>query len=129
MRQFITTIALLLFSAPLFAIGLGDIDLKSRLNQRFDAQIAIIVDDKTDAGDINVRLANIAHFKRAGIDRSIVAISLTFEPRRTDNGQMVIQVGSKGRILEPMIGFIVEIEHRGSRSLREYTAFLGLPDS
>ena len=129
MRQLIVIITLSLFSAPLFAIGLGDINLKSRLNQQYKAQIPVVINGEVDADEITVKLASIEHFKRAGIKRSGVVISFNFEPKRTDSGQMVIQVSSDRRVLEPMVGFIIEVEHRGSRSLREYTTLLGLPDS
>jgi pilus assembly protein FimV len=127
MKYLVAGTILLSLWSPAFAVGLGDIDLKSRLNQRMDADIPVLVDAETDVIDINVRLADSAYFKRAGLKRNAVVIGLTFEAVRLNAEQMVIKVRSRDVIKEPMVSFIVEVEHKGARSMREYTALLETP--
>jgi len=120
-------LACLLGSGQALAIGLGDIDLKSRLNQRLEAQIPVLVSADTDAEEVTVRLANTAHFKRAGLIRGADVLALKFKPKRVSADRMVIHVSSVDVIKEPILKFIIEVEHKGSRSLRQYTAFLETP--
>jgi len=127
MKHLITCMLLASLWTPAFAVGLGDIDLKSRLNQRFSADIPLRIDADADAVDINVRLAGRSYFKRAGLERSAAVMDLTFEPVRLDAEQMVIKVRSGKVVKEPMLSFIVEVEHQGARSLREFTAMLDTP--
>lgn len=110
-----------------YGLGLGSIDLQSRLNQRFDAQIPLIVPDETEPSEVSVKLANDSQFERAGIRRSGIASQLKFAPQRTEDGQMVIAVRSPDRIVEPMVSFVIEVEQGGMRTIRKYTAMLEAP--
>jgi len=127
MKYLISLTILVSLWGQAFAVGLGDIDLESRLNQRFSAQIPVLVDAETDAVDISVRLADTAYFERAGLKKNLTVIGLTFEPMRLNEEQMVIKVRSNNVVREPMVSFILEVEHKGLRSMREFTALLETP--
>ena len=119
---------LLYFTATsLYALGLGNLDLESRLNQPFSAKIPVLVSDDTQASDIDVKLAADSQFKRLGLKRSGTVSQFEFFPQRRADGQMIIEIKSKGRVTEPMLSFVLEVEQGGTRTLRKYTAMLEAP--
>ena len=110
-----------------YALGLGTLDLQSRLNQQFSAHIPVFVPDETEPSEVSVRLAPDSAFERAGIRRSGLASQLKFTAQRTSEGNMVIMVRSPDRIIEPMISFVIEVEQGGIKTIRKYTAMLETP--
>ena len=117
--------ALFLMSTSSYALGLGEIELESGLNQRFKAYIPVIVSEKAEPTDLVVSLADHNRFKREGFSRSGDVLSLSFTTMRTEDGGMVIKVISRDRIREPMLNFIIEVLYDGTRTLRSYSALLG----
>lgn len=121
------SLVLLLISSQAFAIGLGEIELTSRLNQRFEAQIPVLVNTETDAEDLTVRLADKVYFERAGLNRGANVLALRFEPKRLSADQMVIKVSTREAVREPILRFIIEVKYNDSRSIRQFTTFLEVP--
>ena len=109
------------------ALGLGNLELDSQLNQRLSANIPVFVPEEIDPSDINVRLAENAHFERAGIKRSNLVNQLTFSPKRTADGKMIISVSSRKRMVEPMLSFVLEVVQDEFRTVRQYTVMLPAP--
>jgi pilus assembly protein FimV len=64
-------LALSLYSVPpsVSALGLGDIELRSSLNQPLDARIALKSWRPGELEDLKVNLAGREHFDRAGMER------------------------------------------------------------
>ena len=125
MLRSMLVVALFLMSAPLYALGLGDIQLESGLNQRFKASIPVIVSEKAEPTDLVVSLADHNRFKQVGFSRSGDVLSLSFSAMRAEDGRMVIKVTSRDRIREPMLNFVLEVLYDGTRTLRSYSALLG----
>ena len=119
---------LLITASGVHALGLGNLNLQSRLNQQFSASIPLSVAQDIDSTEIVVKLASREHFKRAGFKKTAIVLGLQFETRRGDDGKMLITVTSAARITEPMLNFVLEVGQGGARSLRNYTAMLEVPD-
>jgi pilus assembly protein FimV len=109
------------------ALGLGNLELDSQLNQRLSANIPVFVPEEIDPSDINVRLAENSHFERAGIKRSDLVNQLTFSPKRTADGKMIISVSSRKRMVEPMLSFVLEVVQDEFRTVKQYTVMLPAP--
>jgi len=73
-----------------------------------------------------VSLASPAAFARAGIDRPLILNSLRFKVVRVD-GHPAIRVTSDQPVREPFLNFIVEVDWRSGRILRQYTVLLNPP--
>jgi pilus assembly protein FimV len=112
-----------LWLVPAHALGLGDVDVRSKLNQRFSAIIPVVDATPEDIESLTVRLASAADFERGGVDRADYLTTLTFS---LDPAGRVV-VSSKQISREPLLNFIVEARWRGGRVLREYTVFLDPP--
>ncbi len=126
-------LALLLISAALcapggaFALGLGEIHLKSALNQTFDAKIDLLSVKPDELDGIKVTLATPEAFERAGVDRLFILTKLRYEPGLDEEGRPVIHVTSRQAIREPFLNFLVEVNWAKGRLVREYTVLLDPP--
>lgn len=109
-----------------FTLGLGDIQTNSALNQRLDADIALLSASPEDAEQLIVKLASGEEFSRAGIDRPYMLTSLRFKTLEQD-GVPYIKVTSPKPIREPFLNFLLEIDWPQGHLLREYTILLDPP--
>ncbi len=114
----------LFWSASLQALGLGEVEVRSRLNERFAAAIPLDAASREDLDSLTVQIAAPDEFARRGIERSEQVGSLRFER----NGSRIL-VGSAQAIRDPFLNFIVEARWNGGRLLREYTVLLDPPSS
>lgn len=109
------------------ALGLGELAVKSSLNQPLEAEITLLeVRDLTSA-NIKTRLASAEDFTKAGVDRQFFLTGLTFTPVVGANGKSVIRVTSAKPVKEPYLNFLVEVLWPNGRLLREYTLLLDPP--
>lgn len=105
------------------ALGLGDIDVKSRLNQKFSGSIPLTSIGPDEADSLLINLASNEDFARAGIERSEYVSTLRFS---LDNSSATprIVVTSAQLAREPFISFMVDVRGKSGRILREYTILL-----
>ena len=114
-------------SVPAQALGLGDINSKSVLNQEFDANIDLLSVAAGELDAVRVRLASSEAFQRAGVERPFFLTLLKFRPERLDNGRTVVRVSSDFPIREPFLNFLIEVNWPQGKLLREYTVLLDPP--
>lgn len=108
-----------------YALGLGEIEMYSALNQSLDAEIAILSATEDELRDMRVGLAAPGAFARAGLLMSPVLASVDFAVDRRPDGKAVVKVTSDSPVLEPFLNFLLEVESPGSVKLvREYTVLL-----
>ena len=116
-----------LTSEMAYALGLGEVTLKSSLNQPLVAEIELL-DAKTLApGEVVPVLASAEDFNRAGVDRQYFLTDLTFTPILRPDGKSVIRVSSTKPVREPYLNFLIEVLWPSGRLLREYTLLLDPP--
>lgn len=112
------------FCTAAWSLGLGDIQVSSRLNQPLSATIPLTSLSEDDVDSLRVQLASPADFEKAGIERSDYLSSLKFS---VSGSKVRISSGEIAR--EPYIALLVEARAGGSRVLRGYTVLLDLPAS
>ena len=110
-----------------FALGLGEINSQSALNQKFKAEIDLLSVDQEEIQDLRVNLASDDAFQRAGIERLFILTGLKFEPMYSATGQPVISVTSEDPIREPFLNFLLEVNWPKGRLVREFTVLLDPP--
>ncbi|MFC1603069.1 FimV/HubP family polar landmark protein, partial [Pseudomonadota bacterium] len=120
-------LAVLLIPGGAFALGLGEIHLKSALNQAFDARIDLLSVKADELDGIKITLASPEAFERAGVDRLFILTKLRYAADLDDNGQPVIHVTSRQAIREPFLNFLIEVNWAKGRLVREYTVLLDPP--
>ncbi len=127
-RKFYIVILLALVPALANALGLGNLDLNSALNEPFDARIQLLSPTADELDSLTVNLADSNAFARAKIDRPFILSKLKFSLRRSvDDGPDYIRVYSQDPIREPFLNFLVEVSWSNGRLFREYTVLLDPP--
>lgn len=116
-----------LTSEVAYALGLGEVTLKSALNQPLVAEIELLDAKSLAPGEVVPVLASAEDFNRAGVDRQYFLTDLKFTPVLRPDGKSVIQVSSSKPVREPYLNFLVEVIWPSGRLLREYTLLLDPP--
>ncbi|WP_075188007.1 FimV/HubP family polar landmark protein [Teredinibacter haidensis] len=109
-----------------FALGLGEITLKSALNQPLNAEIELLQVRDLSESEILVGLASAQDFERVGVERPYFLTSLKFKVRLT-GGSPAILVSSTKPVKEPFVNFVLQAQWPSGRLLREYTLLMDLP--
>lgn len=110
-----------------YALGLGEINARSALNQNFDADINLLSLDETELDSIRISLASPENFQKAGVERPFFLSSLRFKAERKSDGTAVVRVSSDFPIREPFLNFLLEVNWPKGRLLREFTVLLDPP--
>ncbi|MDQ3617810.1 MAG: ferrous iron transporter B [Pseudomonadota bacterium] len=120
--------ALMLASGTAAALGLGQIEVKSRLDQPLLAEIPIISSDPAELEQLQARLASPETFARVGLDapRGLVS-NLQFMIALDDRGNPVIRVTTPQPVDQPLLTFLIEVDWGQGRLVREYSALLDTP--
>jgi len=117
----------LLNSANLYALGVGEIETYSALNQVLRAKIPLISSKSEDPSNVRIGIASREVFKKSGIDRPHYLTEIKFTPVLNKQGEITIEVLSNSTIKEPFVNFILEIEWPKGRTLKEFTILLDPP--
>ena len=131
-RMYKKNVALLVLAALLIcpglaaAFGLGEIDIKSALNQPMDAEIELVGFNSAEIDEVKVELADQQMFERVGVPRPYILTRLKFVPA-ISAGKPVIKVTSTDSIREPFLTFLIDVRWSKGKLLREYTVLLDPP--
>ncbi len=117
----------LMLSSKVWAIGLGDINLDSALNEPLRAEIQLLSATPEELDSLDVTLASAETFSRYGIERPFYLQELQFNILSTSPNGPVVQIRSRSPITEPFLTFLVEATWPSGRLLREYTVLLDPP--
>ncbi|HET9835543.1 MAG TPA: FimV/HubP family polar landmark protein, partial [Rhodanobacteraceae bacterium] len=116
-------IALCLGSSQALALQLGQIRVKSALDERLVAEIPIQLDNLGEAENLSVGLAPDADFARAGLSRAGLE-QLRFSVVSDTTGHKIVLVTSEQPITDPYLDFLVQVNTTKGKQLREYTVLL-----
>ncbi|MEE8079360.1 MAG: FimV/HubP family polar landmark protein, partial [Pseudomonadales bacterium] len=123
--EFLLLASIALLPVRAVALGLGDIDVDSALNQELLAEIELVA-ARDDIDTLEVGMASPDMFSRYGLDRPLILTQLRFEVVRRDDGA-VVRVTTRDPVREPFITFLLEANWAGGRLIREYTILLDPP--
>ncbi|QIB52043.1 FimV family protein [Pseudomonas sp. OIL-1] len=123
----VTAASALMSSNMALALGVGDINLRSALNQPLEAEIELLQVKDLSSEEILPTLASADDFGRAGIDRAFFLTDLNFTPEIKPDGRAVIKVTSSRPVNEPFLNFLMEVRWPSGRVLREFTVLLDPP--
>ncbi len=123
----LTATLLALFCESAYGLGLGNLELKSALNQEFSAEIKLVNTKGLAIEEVLPSLASQEDFDRVGVERNYLLLDLRFRVRVEADGTMVVLVRSNRPIIEPFLNFIVEVLWPTGRILKEYTVLLDPP--
>ncbi|POF42269.1 peptidoglycan-binding protein [Pseudomonas laurylsulfativorans] len=113
-----------LSSGMAHALGLGELTLKSTLNQPLVAEIELLDVKDLTAAEVVPSLASPEDFAKAGVDRQAFLNDLTFTPVLNASGKSILRVTSSKPLSEPMVKFLVQVMWPNGRLLRDYSVLL-----
>ena len=126
---FIISAGLTMSPLSVQALGFGGIKLKSSLNEKLNAEVALLSATENDIQSLTIRLASDDAFLRAGIDRTALLNKLKFQVKQNDSGDYYISVTTTETVREPFMNFLMELNWKNGRMLREYTMLIDPPGS
>ena len=113
-----------LSSGMAHALGLGEVTLKSTLNQPLLAEIELQDVSGLSASDIVPSLASPQAFADAGVSRQDFLNDLTFTPVINASGRSVVRVTSSKPLSEAYVRFLVQVQWPNGRLMRDYSVLL-----
>ena len=123
-------VALAMLAMPAFALGLGQITVKSERGEPLLAEIAIISSDPGELENLQARLASPETFARVGLEPPDSTVSgLQFTVALDPQGRPVIRVTSAEPIEASLLTFLLEVDWGQGRLVREYSALLDAPET
>ncbi len=87
------------------ALGLGELSVKSTLNQPLVAEIELTEAQGLNATQVVPSLATTADFAQAGVTRQAFLNDLTFTPVINASGKSVLRITSSKPVREPYVKF------------------------
>ncbi|MBI3344122.1 MAG: FimV family protein [Gammaproteobacteria bacterium] len=123
-RMFVMT--LLAMPMSVLALGLGDINVRSGLNQPLEAEIPLLSVASDEIDTLNVGLASPEAFEQAGVERPFHLTQLRFKVEQK-GGKPYIHAYSQEPIKEPYLQYLLEVNWRGGRLVKEFTVLLDPP--
>jgi len=109
------------------ALGLGEIELQSYLNEPLDAEIVLPQSRGVSPGDVLVNVASDTAYERVGLDRNQFLSKLRFEVVTGTDGNLVVNVSSREPLREPYLNFLLELNWPNGRLMREYAVLVDPP--
>ncbi len=128
-KRLAPVIAVLAMLAPVaaFALGLGNITMKSALNQPLNAEIELLSVQKGDLDNLQIRLGSLEDFARVGADRAYFLTKIKFNLAKKPDGTSYVRLSSTELVTEPFLDFVVEARWPRGRILREFTVLVDPP--
>ncbi len=108
------------------ALGLGEIQSRSFLNQPLAAEIPVLSEAPGELSGLTVDLASPETFSQYGLQRPTFLGDLAFAVQSGAAGP-VIRITSAQPVMEPFVTMLLEVRWSQGRLLREYTVLLDPP--
>jgi pilus assembly protein FimV len=109
------------------ALGLGEINISSALNEPLNAEIRLMQVRDLSPLQIQPRMADADEFSIAGLSKSRFLNDVRFQVQVAPDGAGVIRMTSTEPVREPFLNFLVEVNWPNGRLVREYTVLLDPP--
>lgn len=121
-------LGLVLLSGHAQALGLGQIEVKSGLNQPLLAEIPVLSATAEELESLEVRLASPEAFARVGLERPFgLAANLEMTLAKDSRGQPIIKVTTSNKFNEPFLTFLLEASWGKGGVVREFSALVDPP--
>ncbi|OPB01843.1 FimV/HubP family polar landmark protein [Pseudomonas synxantha] len=106
------------------ALQLGEMTLKSKLNQPLSVEIELRDVGGLTAAEITPSLASAQAFVDAGVDRQAFLDDLTFTPVINPEGRSVVRVTSSKPLPDSYVRFLLQVQWPNGRLMRDYSVLL-----
>jgi len=128
MKRFLLALSLLI-SHSVFALGFGELELKSEQGEPLDARIVLVNLGEVDLTTIKVELASAEAHAAAQIPFEQNLSQLAFRVQSSVEHDAVVRVTSKEPVNADFLQFLVDMAWPQGQLQSEYTITLKLPDT
>ncbi|MBC7939676.1 MAG: hypothetical protein H7Z19_07920, partial [Chitinophagaceae bacterium] len=122
MRHALTGVALaasVVCAGPVWALGLGRINVQSALGETLRAEIDVTSITPEEAASLRLRVASVEAYRAAGVEFNAALSSAQVQVLRRPDGRSVLSVTNDRAVLEPFVELIVEATWASGRLVRE----------
>jgi len=127
LRASIIAAALLVVAGVADAAGLGKLTVLSHLGEPLRAEIDVVAPEKGELDTLNARLASPDAYIQSSLPYPPVALGLQMALDKRPSGESFIKVTTQQPVPEPFIDLLIELNWRGGKIVRAYTALLDPP--
>ena len=121
---------LMAVAGNVWALGLGQIQVKSKRNQPLLAEIPVISTTPGELAALQARMASPETFRRIGLPQpSGIAAELQFSLGSDARGRPVIRVTSIRPVDQAVLNFLIEVDWGEGKLVREYSALVDAPNT
>lgn len=106
------------------AIALGPIKVQSALGEPLRAEIDVTELAASEAGSLQVRIANEAAFKKAGVPYTGALKDVRAVLQRRTSGQYVVRLSTSRAVNDPFVDLLLEANGSNGSFIRDYTLLL-----
>tara|TARA_E500000331_G_C17257019_1_gene713564 strand:+ start:1220 stop:2830 length:1611 start_codon:yes stop_codon:yes gene_type:complete len=126
-RYLLSVLFLTFYLPSVLALSLGELELKSNLDEPLEAEIPLMQTLRLSPLDILIALASTEDFSRFDKERLVILTDLKFKVRENSSGGLYLQVTSTQPIKEPLFDLVIEVVWPSGKMLSEHTVFLDPP--
>ncbi len=113
-----TVLAIFLMASPVFPFSVGDIQIKSKFGEIFDASFEITLDYE---GAYEVVLGDLSDYKRLGLVRPSLVNLLTLKKPVVASGvKRIIHISSQNPLFFPSFNLVILAKHNGGTLLENF---------
>ncbi|CAB1276250.1 type IV pilus assembly protein FimV [Candidatus Nitrosacidococcus tergens] len=109
-----------------YGISLGEIQVKSKFGQFFEAEIPLYDIGQISPKELKIELASEEEFAHADLSYSSILRQLSFKLGHRDK-KVFVHASSREHIQEPFISFLVAVSWPKGQLLKQYTVLFDLP--
>ena len=107
-----------------FALGVGQLEVRSALNQTFEAELPLMTSNPAELAGLVAQIPRQEEFDRVGVERLEFLSKLRFSVQTPPGGRSVVRVTSVEPIREPNFNLLLELVWPRGRMIREFTVQL-----
>ena len=121
-RRVLRIILAAVFAVPscVFALGVGQLEVRSAINQPFEADLPLIVNNPAEVMGLSVRIPRQEDFDRIGIERLQIFSKLRLTVDAPPGGRPVVKITSREPIRNPNFSLLVEMLWPRGRLIRQF---------
>lgn len=126
-KFFYASLMTLTIPVPVFALGLGNMKVKSALDQPFKAEIKLLDAASVDITSIKVHMADPANAEEVGVEPVAAWNFLRFKIDKNSKGRWVVNISSQEPIVDPYLEIVVDLVWPSGQLFKAYTVLLDPP--
>jgi pilus assembly protein FimV len=117
----------ILAPASVWALNIGDIEVHSALNQKFNAELSVHLEAGTDPQQLSVKIATPAQFQAAGYPWNKFLTHIQLKTLSKDAETVLVKLTSKKALTDSVLDILLEVNNAEDRQVKNFLVTLKSP--